>query len=382
MNKKKIICFSIMCAFLWNGCLSCLDERHVSASEIMQKIKRGMEAAPTAKAGVELSSLPIPTGRYQVGVVAFDLVDGSRRSLECPGGRLIPIWVYFPTQVGAHKSYPKPLEERLLDGFLSIPVWKQLCVQVHSEQMKTVERLSKDDSFPVIIFNHGNSMHMGDFGFIVEELASHGYVVITIQHQLASDVKRPRYLGGRDFDNYALVIRNDLFVFDWLQDHNKDIFHNSLDLKRTGLMGYSMGAHALMCLAQHAFYSHKNVHLLPHRDSEGVRECIVTLDSQRIPFPHHDSCPLFMLIGGDREAGDLQSGETADMVRFHYRFCYYKGASHASFTDDAYLNLYHPADPEQCWFHGTTEERMAFFKKVREDIVFFLNSALKDQGTR
>jgi dienelactone hydrolase len=370
--KIKIAWLVVICAFCWNNCLLSLGERQISASEVMQKIRKGDQ---TAKARAELLSLPIPTGRYQVGVAAFDLVDESRKSLESPGGRLVPIWVYFPMQEGVHGSYPKPLEKRLLDGFLSIPVWEQLNVQVHSKLVKTVEGLDKESVYPIIIFNHGNSMHMGDFGFLVEDLASHGYVVITIQHQLASDVEPPRY-SKTGFDNYALVIRNDLFVFEWLQDHNKDIFHNSLDLKRTGLIGYSMGAHSLKCLAQHAFYSYKNGHLLPHRDKEGVRECIVTLDSQRIPFPHQDCCPLFMLIGGDREQGDLQRGETADMARFHHRFCYYKGASHASFTDDAYLNLHHPADPDQIWFHGTTEERMLFFKKVRADVLSFLNETL------
>ncbi len=373
MNNMKIICFSIMCAFLWNNFVLSSDERQVSASELMQKIR---ESDQMTKADAELFSLPNPTGPYQVGVVACDLFDPSRKSLEHANGRLVPIWVYFPMQKGENESYPKPLEERLSDGFRSIPVWKQLCVKVHSKRLKTIEGLARDTFYPVVIFNHGNSMHMGDFGFIVEELASHGYVVITIQHQLASDEKRPRYLGGRDFDNYALVIRNDFFVFDWLQDHNKDVFHNSLDLKRTGLMGYSMGAHALMCLAQHAFYSYKNAHLLPHRDKEGVRECFVTLDSQRIPFPHHSSCPLFMLMGGDREASDRESGETADMVRFHHRFCYYKGASHSSFTDYAYLNIHEPATPDQVWFHGTAEERMLFFKKVRADILSFLHDAL------
>jgi hypothetical protein len=348
------------------------DARQTPAQETMRKMKEA-DFDPKA-ATAELHSLPVPTGPYQVSFVPFDLIDESRKSLASPDGRLVPVRVYFPTKKGPHGSYPEQIEERMLDGFRALPIWKTLNISVHSKQVQTTEDLSRDSSWPVLIMNHGNSMHMGELGFLVEELASHGYVVITIQHQLNNDSEPP----NKCLENYALVIRNDLFVFEWLQGHNRDLFHSALTLKRVGLLGYSMGAHALMCLAQNTFYSYKNAYLLPHRDKEGVKECIVTLDSQRIPFPHHSCCPLFMLIGGDREAGDQQSGEMQDMIRFHHRFCYYKGASHPSFTDLAYLNIRHPADPHQVWFHGTTEERMNFFAKVREDTLSFLNEVLKD----
>ena len=348
------------------------DERQTTVKELMQRLK---ESGSDLKETSELHSLPVPTGPYQVAVASFDLFDESRTSLAYPNGRLVPIWVYFPVTKGPHESYPKQIEERILDGFHTLQSWKQLNVTVHSQRVQTPELMSKDFTWPVIIVNHGNSMHMGDLSFLVEELASHGYVVITIQHQLNTDAEPPKYLS-KGFDNYALVIRNDLFVFDWLQKQNNDLFHNALDLKRVGLIGYSMGAHALMCLAQQAYYSYKNGFLLPYEEKKGIKECIVTLDSERIPFPHHCCCPLFMLIGGDREAGDQQSGEIQDMTRFHHRFCYYKGASHASFTDMAYLNVEGSKTP--IWFHGTTEERMLFFKKVREDTLSFLNETIKE----
>ena len=215
---------------------------------------------------------------------------------------------------------------------------------------------------------------MSDWGFLYENLASHGYIVVTLQHQLKTDSSSPKYssiLGKRNIGNYAKVIRNTHFVFKWLQDKNEVKFYNTLDLKRICLMGYSMGANAAKLLAQKAWYGH-NVTLFPHDDKNNVKECVVAIDGRRVMFPYKKNIPLFLAINGERETKQRGSGEYDVMKSLNIKFKHYKNTNHGSFIDHAYVNFPNVAMPDIFWYNGSTEERIAFFDELRQDILDFL----------
>jgi predicted dienelactone hydrolase len=271
----------------------------------------------------EFKKLPTPTGPYQVGMATFDLIDETRNGLE-QRGRLVPIWVYFPMEKGEHHLYPKPLEKRALDEFDVIQVWKKLQIMVHAKQTSDLTSL-KGAKHPIVFLNHGDGCLLSDLGIIAEDLASHGYVVIATQHQLSTDRKIPKKFKIRMVDRWSQVIENILFVFEWLKTNNRSSFHNSLDCHRVGLIGYSMGANSLMLLAQRIGYGYEAETLLPHDMKEGVRECIITLDSRRFSFPPQNKYPLLLLIANDRKEKQEQNGERRSMDQLGYKYIYYKG---------------------------------------------------------
>ncbi len=308
-----------------------------------------------------LDCLPIPTGPYQVGIAKYDLLDQLRN-------RLIPIQIYFPMAKGNHILQQKLFEQRALD------TWPPLQTYVYG-QLASLSELSADEQHPIIFLNHGESVAMTDYAFLAEDLTSHGYVVIAMQHQLNTDPKEPPYLRQRSVRRYSTVIDNLLFTFEWLKSHQLALFHNSLDLKKVGLIGHSMGGNALLLLANRTtstFKKKEQETLLPHHDMQGVKEALIVMDTRGFAYPAHNQYPLFFLMAKEWQAYQEQSGVYQGLLNIGHKVKYYKGSKHISFMDHGYINPLNPENPES-YFNGTLEERKAFFNTIRSDIREFLH---------
>src|SRR6202035_787132 len=115
---------------------------------------------------------------------------------------------------------------------------------------------------PVIVFSHGAHDHRADTTIVVQELASHGYVVVTVDHtydafsefpdgRLTVPLQDPKYLLGAP--DFARDIR---FVLDCVEHlaagRNPDADQrplpegllDALDPHRIGMFGWSKGATA------------------------------------------------------------------------------------------------------------------------------------------
>ncbi len=317
-------------------------------------------------------TVPEPTGPYQIGVAQFDLFDPSRRELEYPQGRLIPVMVYFPMQKGPHAPRDRIGDKRAPDP------WEALKVKVHSQRAE-LDQLA-DGFHPVVILNHAKDVTLADYAFLAEDLSSHGYVVLSIQHQLLSDPVEPAFWKEGSISRNARVIDNILFVFEWLKESSSRLFVDKMDLKRIGLIGHSMGANSLLLLANRnleSFSKRERSTLLPREDQEGVRECLIVMETTGFPYPLHGSVPLFFLLSEQRESYQKQTGCYDKMVRSGHKVRYYKGATHISFMDRAYFNPPNLFAPGQHYFNGTDTERASFFDEVRQDVRAFLEVHLK-----
>lgn len=315
-----------------------------------------------------LKKLPEPTGPYQVGFAKYDLIDSYRKELDYPSGRLVPIQVYFPMQEGRHSLYPKLFESR------TPPKWEPLDVLVYSWQAD-ISLLNDLNKHPVILLNHGDTVAMTDYAFIAEDLASHGYVVISIQHQLATDAEEPPFWKGRSISKYSRVVDNLLHVFQWLQDNQGPIFHNHIEIKKMGFIGHSMGGNALLLLASRVDNRLKSKNfqtLLPHSDPTDVKEAIIVMDTGGVPYPNRNDFPLFFLLSEEREPDQKENGSLEEMLEVGRQVKYYKGSKHISFMDHGYINPLNPLDPNESYFNGTEDERRSFAHQVRMDIRKFL----------
>ncbi len=156
-----------------------------------------------------------PTGPYTVGISRFDLHDENRLEINHPNGRLIPIQIYFPMEIGAHIPHPKVFEDRAPKTFprLEAMVYSALADlnQLNSAPPDgdPSDGIRSDGAqLLIILLNHGHDVSMTDYACIAEDLASHGYVVISIQRQLETDTHPPSFWKEKSISKYAMVIDN------------------------------------------------------------------------------------------------------------------------------------------------------------------------------
>jgi dienelactone hydrolase len=146
-------------------------------------------AQPSPPAGgAEL--FPALTGRYAVGVVDLALTDPSRRELFGPqpgGPRELGLIVWYPAARAEGRRSPiwrKP--EVILPAYAKAMGYPPAVADAfRSQQSHAYEGapVARGRRFPVVIFSHGYAQGFaGQNTALCEELASHGYVVVSISH--------------------------------------------------------------------------------------------------------------------------------------------------------------------------------------------------------
>ncbi|MEV8517013.1 acetylhydrolase [Dactylosporangium sp. NPDC051484] len=231
------------------------------------------EAAPAASRPLTSSPprmvLPAPTGPYPIGTVALHLVDRSRPDpVAGPGHyRELMVSVWYPARDVAR--YPRavwmsdPLMRALLQ-LNEIPADPVAAAPITAGHAGAPVRHS-GGRLPVVVFSHEAHDQRADTTIVVQELASHGYMVVTVDHTYDAFVEFPDgrrlaplrgdyYLGARDF---ALDIP---YVLDCIgrlaAGHNPDADGKPLpaglggapDPQRIGMFGTSKGGTATALL--------------------------------------------------------------------------------------------------------------------------------------
>ncbi|MBP5452580.1 MAG: hypothetical protein J6Y16_10130 [Treponema sp.] len=134
-------------------------------------------------------TLPKPTGQYAVGTFTYTVKDHREEVLPAGGMRSIAARVYYPVLKENVEGLPKAvaLSENMIKGFkLSFhfaPNFKNNPEGNISECYPNAPRIP-GQKFPLVIFNHGYNSYREGNSFLCIELASQGYVVISVAHSL------------------------------------------------------------------------------------------------------------------------------------------------------------------------------------------------------
>lgn len=140
----------------------------------------------------------------------------------------------------------------------------------------------------IIIFSHGYGKNKGGdylaYSYLTEFLASKGYFVASIQHELPTDTLMPTtgipQIVRRPF--WERGVDNIFFVINELKRSNPE-----LDFKHITLIGHSNGADMTA--------------LFPQKH-QGIVEKIITLDNKRMALPRTLSPKIYSLRSSDQEA--------------------------------------------------------------------------------
>lgn len=150
-------------------------------------------AAVPAQGSSEPVRLPPPTGAHAVGVLDFTFIDleyPSRRASDRDGRRLMAR-VWYPA-AGATGQPRKYLDEREFDVTIR-PLLEALAPVVPDPTL--FDRLAAAAThghegapvaaggpFPALVFSHGGLSYISQNTVLMEDLASHGYVVFSVAH--------------------------------------------------------------------------------------------------------------------------------------------------------------------------------------------------------
>ena len=260
-------------------------------------------------------TLSQPTGKYEVGTHSFEVVDTSRdeRWSDHESSRRLMIQLWYPTvdvdnsRSALYHDHPTLFMKEFAElngipGFLLQSFAKQ-----GTPAYEETPLLNRNQPYPVIFFSHGFGSNRSQSHFQVVELASHGYIVIGIDHTYYSpgtvfpDDTKPGIVN-LEFSENEEKMNGYLFewsedaqsVMDWIEQLNNGVDHDvaglrqfvgQLDLNKVGYLGHSFGgASASHTLAvDERFHAGINMDGFPYgrADELGVEQPFLTLTSDK-----------------------------------------------------------------------------------------------------
>jgi predicted dienelactone hydrolase len=219
-------------------------------------------------------NIPAPSGPYQVGTLTFELTDTSRKELYSgkDEARRFQIQVWYPSGTNTSNERTPWMQHAdvyatSISEYLGLPsFFLDHLALVKIPAYKGISVATTDGGFPIILYSHGwNGFNAQNTGQALQ-LASHGYVVVGIQHTYGAVVtvfedgtiakNNPAALPeGAPDEEYDLAAHKladqwagDMrFTLDFLREQNQDTdgrFYKLLDFSRIGVYGHSTGGGA------------------------------------------------------------------------------------------------------------------------------------------
>jgi predicted dienelactone hydrolase len=140
-------------------------------------------------------SLPVPTGPYTVGTTDWHITDPARDETFAPGTkRHVHVVAYYPA-AGKSAALAPYLREGAAEtstfaALVRAPgAFDQLAgAPTHAWTDAPVSRTSHP--LPLLLFSHGYTAPASAYAVLLEDLASHGYVVLSVVHPFESAATR------------------------------------------------------------------------------------------------------------------------------------------------------------------------------------------------
>lgn len=198
-----------------------------------------------------ITPLPRPGGSYGVGERSLLLTDPSRTNrynIRTNGSFMITLW--YPAQTPTGGGPAPYLEPKLAASFGNLyGLSPGVISNFVSHSYLEAEPILAETGWPVVVYSHGFRVGRRDNTARCEELASHGYVVVGIDHADALATVFPdgalhsTTISSLSASLFANDIADVRFVLKTLPEMNESdaFFKGTMDLQRVATMGWSYG---------------------------------------------------------------------------------------------------------------------------------------------
>lgn len=233
-----------------------------------------VDASGTAAQVISEPVIPVPSGSYAIGQQAFHLIDSNRPdrfSADRTKRRELMIYIWYPAQdkdkrrsgdylPNARQLDADPAAQRaLLQEFESR--WPLIVSgSIKSHAVVNAPPAARAAGFPVVLFSHGVASTTFAYTTQIEDLVSHGYVVVAIEHtDVAAAVlfpngdirvfRRPALRSSGDPFQEMITVESEenemgaedvRFVLDTLE-LRKLALVKVMDFRRVAAVGHSFG---------------------------------------------------------------------------------------------------------------------------------------------
>jgi pimeloyl-ACP methyl ester carboxylesterase len=229
-----------------------------------------LRAQPTATSAVDTRTIeaPAPTGTYAVGRLSMVWTDSSRRDpVDSTRLREIPVWIWYPAAPAPDAEHQSVLP----------PAWQARRIETLTPKLgpavaraagslKVHARIAAPwqasaSRHPVLLFAPGLGWLPSDYSVLLEDLASHGYVIVglaspgfadVVRFDDGREVVRTLGIGEKIGADQAIVHADAAYVLDHLRamaDDPHGLLHGRVDLTRIGAFGHSLGGTTALMLA-------------------------------------------------------------------------------------------------------------------------------------
>ena len=334
-----------------------------------------------------IPQLPTPSGPLPIGTEIGTMTDTSRTSNpDSTGGtrRMLRFQIWYPAQSTAGPPAPYLPDSGLAaamdsDQYMNVPAariaaWRKLT---------THARLSvpvRAGRFPLIVFAPGFGMSRVSYTELAEDLASHGYLVVTVDPPGSGFVVLPgrglvsivRYSGGPDA--HAVEVSADIRFLAAAASSGAGPFarlRGHIDAQRIAAVGHSLGGAAALndCRETQPFVACVDLDGAPFGPvaDGGIRRPYLVLLNE----PGGDVHPSdSMRVERDNEWKRVKGGSSGAG-----RVVKILGVSHFSFSDMPYI------EPESLMFrNGAVMSPAQTHATVTSLIRSFLDAAFSGSG--
>jgi dienelactone hydrolase len=201
-----------------------------------------------------LTAFPKPSGPFPVGTVDRMMIDPARTNLYryTPATNAFMVTFWYPADPPAAGVLPAAMWDQRLAADTGIysyagydTRWAQIAPNLVGHRFRGVRLATGTNKYPVVLYSHGLPAWRKLVSRTAEELASHGYVVMIVDHPdcWATEFPDGRYLAGNHSGDVPGRLKDMQFLLDQLAVLNTSdpLLAGRLDLDRIGVYGGSMG---------------------------------------------------------------------------------------------------------------------------------------------